>query len=129
VIELEKALRFELKKISELNNKIFPTNAPKDEKSPYLVYILNERPLKTLEGIKEDNTAEVLLNIFASSYEGMSTLRKKVKEIILTFPLSTIGEGDVHCKDLTIENITGTYESELNLYRGIIDIKLFYRGA
>jgi hypothetical protein len=126
---LEIALRFELNKIPEINNKIFPTHAPEGDEGPYLVYISSERPLKTLEGITLDNKADVLLNIFASSYKEMATLRKKVKEIILTFPLRSIGEENVYVKDLTIENITGTYESQLGLYRGIIDFNFFYRGA
>jgi hypothetical protein len=126
---MDTALRFELNQIPEINNKIYPTHAPEGDKGPYLVYIFSERPLKTLEGITLDNKADVLLNIFASSYKEMSILRKKVKDIIKTFPLRSIGEGDVYVKDLTIENITATHESELGLYRGIIDFNLFYKGA
>jgi hypothetical protein len=129
VSDLEAALRFELNKIPELKNKIYPTHAPEGDKGPYLVYISSEHPLKTLEGFTIDNKADVLLNIFAGSYKEMSMLRKKVKDIIKTFPLRSIGEGDVYVKDLTIENITATYESELGLYRGIIDFNLFYKGA
>jgi hypothetical protein len=126
---LETSLRFELNKIPELKNKIYPTHAPEGDKGPYLVYISSEHPLKTLEGITLDNKADVLLNIFASSHKEMATLRKKVKEIIITFPLRSIGEENIYVKDLTIENITGTYESQLGLHRGIIDFNFFYRGA
>jgi hypothetical protein len=125
---LEMALRFELNKINELNNKIFPTHAPEGDKGPYLVYISSEHPLKTLEGITLDNKADVLFNIFASSYKEMWILRKAVKEKIKTFPLRCIGDGGVYCKDLTINNITATFEHELGLHRGIIDFQIFYKG-
>ena len=36
---IEKAVRYELTKISEWENKIFPTNAPEGQKAPYLVYV------------------------------------------------------------------------------------------
>ena len=127
---MDKALRFELNKISEFNNKIFPANAPENQKSPYLVYIKsNYKQLKTLEGLKNDTDVSYLLNILSGSYEQLQELTKKVRKQLLTFPLSRIGEENIFIQDMTINNIAETYESELKLYRSIIDIDFSYKEA
>ena len=53
---MEIALRDELTQIiPELDNQIFPTNAPEDSEGPYLVYSrIRTKKIKTLDGFTED---------------------------------------------------------------------------
>lgn len=124
---MEKALRNELNQIPQITNKIYPLNAPKGKKAPYLVYISYSRPMKDLDGTKSDINSDVLLNIFSDSYSEMKDLTKKVKKLIDTFLFRNIGEQGPYIEDLTIEKITETYESELELYRGIIPFNICYK--
>lgn len=124
---MEKALRYELSKIPELKNKIFPTNAPKDMKSPYLVYVIRKSLGKDLNGITKDRKSYVLLNILCDSYSQMKDLTKKVESLIITFPLRSIGENSLYIEDLTLDEIGEVYEKELDLERGIIPFTIYYK--
>lgn len=125
---LEKALVNELNNVSEIKDLIFPTNAPEGQKSPYLVYIKTYyNQLKTLDGFTNTIESSYLLNILASKYSEMVLLRDKIKSTILTFPLRVVGLENIYVEDVTINNITEAYESELALYRGIIDVKISYK--
>jgi hypothetical protein len=124
---VETALRYELNKIPELNNKIFPTNAPEGQKAPYLVYIVRKRPLKTLEGMTKDRECNVMLNILGVSYASMKAITKKVEDLVITFPLRVIGEGGPFIEDLTMDETSETYENELRLQRGIIPFQICYK--
>jgi hypothetical protein len=124
---MEKALRYELNKIPELTNKIYPTNAPEGEKGPYLVYITKKTPGKDLNGITKDRKSYVMLNVLSNTYSSMKDITKKVEDLIITFPLRIIGESGPYIEDLTIDEISETYESELKLLRGIIPFTICYK--
>lgn len=126
---MEKALRYELNKIPELTNKIFPTNAPEGQKAPYLVYMTRKRSLKDLEGHTKDREVYVMLNILCSSYLQMKELAKKVEELVIAFPLRNIGKDGLYIQDITLDDITEIYENELKLERGIIPFKICYKEA
>lgn len=125
---METALRHEINtNISELKDKIFPTNAPEGQKAPYLVYMTRKRPLKDLDGITKDRESYVMLNILCNSYAEMKDLTKKVEDLVITFPLRTIGKDGLYVQDITIDDITETYEDQLKLQRGIIPFKICYK--
>lgn len=124
---MEKALRYELNKIPELTNKIFPTNAPEGVNPPYLVYITRQRPLKDLGGTTKDREAYVMLNVLCSSYAQMKEITSKVEKLVISFPLRKIGENGPYIEDVTLDDITETYENELKLQRGIIPFKICYK--
>lgn len=125
---MDKALTYELDKIKEIRDNIYPTNAPQDKKAPYLVYFLADyRPLKTIDGTSGNIEVTYYINIFCNSYFQLADLTKKVRNQILTFPLRTIGTKGIYVQDLTINNIANTYEDELGLYRSIIDFKISYK--
>lgn len=125
---MEKALRHELNQIPEIAYKIFPTNAPKDKEPPYLVYILSRfSQTRTLTEIKNDIEASYILNILAGSYTQMKELTQKVRSAVVSFLGREIGTDGIFIADLVVNNISETYESELGLYRGIIDITFWYK--
>lgn len=124
---IEKALRYELNKINELKNKIFPTNAPEGQKSPYLVYITSNKPLRDLDGVTEEKECNVMFNILSSSYSEMKDIVKKVEDIIYKFPLRTIGENNIYIQDINNIDISEKYEEQLKLKRGIIAFTIYYK--
>lgn len=125
---MEKALRYELNKITEIKNKIYPTNAPENGKPPYLVYFQgNYEQIKTLKGITNNTETSFLLNILAGSYSEMKDLTKNVKEIVESFLQREIGVEGIYISDLTIRKAPEIFEKELKLYRGIIDVTFYYR--
>lgn len=124
---IEKALRYELNKISELENKIFPTNAPEGQKAPYLVYITSNKPLKDLDGVTEEKECNIMLNILSNSYSEMKEIVKKVEKIIFKLPLRYIGENLIYIQDINDIDISEKYEDQLKLQRGIVAFKVYYK--
>lgn len=124
---IEKALIYELNKINELENKIFPLNAPEGQKSPYLVYITKHRPFKNLNGITEHRECHFILNILCNSYSQMKYMNKNIEDIISKFPLKNIGKEKLYIEDVTFDELNEIYEDQLKLYRGIIPFTIYYK--
>jgi hypothetical protein len=124
---IEKALRYELNKISELENKIFPTNAPEGQKPPYLVYITSKKTLKALDGFTKDKECYVMLNILCNSYSQMKYIVKKIEDIVVNLPLRNIGEDNLYIQDIDMTDISETYEEQLKLQRGILAFTVYYK--
>lgn len=124
---IEKALRYEFNKISELENKIFPMNAPEGQKPPYLVYITRKKPLKDLDGVTEERECYLMLNILCASYSQMKYITKKIQDIIIRFPMKSIGEENLYIQDIDFADITENYEDQLKLHRGIIPFTVYYK--
>ncbi|MGG7215250.1 tail completion protein gp17 [Clostridium nigeriense] len=124
---IEKALRYELNKISELENKIFPTNAPEGQKPPYLVYITSKKTSKDLDGVTKDRECYVMLNVLCNSYSQMKYILKKIEDIVVNLPLRNIGEDRLYIQDIDITDISETYEEQLKLQRGIIAFTVYYK--
>ncbi len=124
---IEKALRYELNKISELENRIFPTNAPEGQKPPYLVYITSKKTLKDLDGVTKDRECYVMLNILCNSYLQMKYILKKIEDIVVNLPLRNIAEDSLYIQDIDITDISETYEEQLKLQRGIIAFTVYYK--
>lgn len=126
---MEKELRYELAQaITQLKDSIYPTNAPETATKPYLVYERVETdPLKALGGYTGKQRLRFVLSIMAVRYSDMKTLTEAVLTELMTFTGSSIGiSPGVYIEDLTINNISETYEFELMVNRGIIDFSVFY---
>lgn len=124
---IEKALRYELNKINKLENKIFPTNAPEGQKSPYLVYITSNKPLRDLDGVTEEKECNVMFNILSNSYSEMKDIVKKIEKMIFKFPLTSIGEDLIYIQDINNIDISEKYEEQLKLQRGIVAFTIYYK--
>ena len=124
---IEKALRYELNKVSEIENKIFPMNAPEGQKPPYLVYTTRKKPSKDLDGVTEDRECYLILSILCSSYSQMKDITKKIENIIIKFPLKSIGNENLYIQDIDFSDITENYEDQLKLHRGIIPFTVYYK--
>jgi hypothetical protein len=125
---MEEALTYELEsRIPELVGNIYPTNAPETAVKPYLVYSrINTKGLKTLQGYTGKEDLSYMFSIMATKYSDMKALTKKVEAFLLSIPKTSIGEAGIYIEDLNINNITETWESELQVNRGIIDFTIYY---
>lgn len=125
---MEKALLYELERaIPELANNIYPTNAPEAAKKTYLVYArINTDRTKTLSGYTEKQALSYMFNTMAPKYADMKALTNKVEAFLLALPGQNIGTDGLHVEDLTINNISETYEFELKVNRGIIDFTIYF---
>ena len=123
----EESLRAELSAITGLTNKIYPLTAPPGTSAPYVAYessgLMED---KVFEGFLESGTTDVTLHIVASSFASMKSYAALVKTEIKSWLGNQMSSGP------TIRNITfgesspELYESEVNLYRKIIDFTVHY---
>jgi hypothetical protein len=125
---METALRYELNKITEITNKIYPTNAPEGSQGPYLVYArINTDKVKTLEGYTNKQALSYMFSIMAAKYSDMISVRDEVEDALLAFPGTSIGNTTkFFIEDLNINNIDEQYEHELGMNRGIIDFTIYF---
>lgn len=132
---MEKALKYELiQNIPELVDTIYPTNAPENipkkldgTPKPYLVYArINTQKIKTLQGFTNKQHLSYMFSIMAPKYSDMALIRKKVEELLMSIPQTTIGVDNTFVEDLDINNIDETWENELKVNRGIIDFTIYF---
>lgn len=124
---MEKALRYELNKIAELKDSIYPTNAPEGITKPYLVYTrITTRKIKTLEGYAGKQALSYMFSLMAVKYADMKSLTEKVEAFLLSIPRTEIGESGIFIEDIDINNVTETWEPELKVNRGIIDFTIYF---
>ncbi|WP_312371867.1 tail completion protein gp17 [Lachnoclostridium sp.] len=126
---MEKELRYEiLKAIPELNDQIYPTNAPEEAKKPYLVYArISTKKIKTLEGYTDKQALSFMFSVMATKYGDMVNLRDKIEKVLLSLPHKKVGsDSSIFIEDLSINNIDETWESQLKINRGIIDFTIYY---
>ena len=111
--------------IPELENEIYPTNAPEGHTKPYLVYTrINTKKIKTLEGIQNKEYLSFMFSIMATKYGDMKSLTKKVEKLLIDLPLKQLGS--FYVEDIDINNIHEVYEHELKVNRGIIDFTIYF---
>jgi hypothetical protein len=125
---METALRYELiKAIPELENQIYPTNAPEGATKPYLVYArITTNKLKTLEGYTGKEHISYMFSIMATRYSDMKSLTKQVEDFLMQLPGKAIGTQQIYIEDININNVAEQYEHELKVNRGIIDFTIYF---
>lgn len=111
--------------IEELQNEIYPTNAPEGATRPYLVYTrINTKKVKTLQGTTNKEYLSYMFSVMATRYSEMKSLTKKVEDLLISLPGQTIGS--YYIEDIDINNVTEQYEHELKVNRGIIDFTIYF---
>ena len=114
-----------VKKLNELfNNKVYPTNAPEGEITPYLVYFNKETELKTLEGYDGLYTSNIVLNIMTKTFSE-ANIKIKILKNMLKELNNKIGAFSI--QEVAIEETEIVYENQLNLYRGIVPITVYFK--
>lgn len=124
---MEAALRNKLiQEIPELENQIYPTNAPETYKKPYLVYTrISTEKIKTLEGFMGKEYLSFMFSVMATKYSDMKELTKKIENLLESLPNSELGSFFI--EDIDISNVHEVYEHELKVNRGIIDFTIYFK--
>ena len=111
--------------IPELENEIYPTNAPEGHTKPYLVYTrINTKKIKTLEGYTNKEYLSFMFSIMANKYKDMKSLTKKVEDLLISLPQKQLD--GFYIEDIDINNVHEVYEHELKVNRGIIDFTIYF---
>lgn len=124
---MEAALRNKLiQEIPELENQIYPTNAPETCKKPYIVYTrISTEKIKTLEGFMGKEYLSFMFSVMATKYGDMKELTKKIENLLESLPNSELG--GFFIEDIDINNVHEVYEHELKVNRGIIDFTIYFK--
>ena len=113
----------ELDKI--FNNKVYPTNAPEGEQTPYLVYFYRETENKTLEGYDGLYTANIVLNVFTKTFSEANS-KKEILELMIKHLTNTM-LGVFFIQEISLEETEVIYENKLKVYRGIIPATIYFK--
>lgn len=82
---IEAALINELLQITELNNNVYPNNAPEATATPYLILTnVSTTPEWTLEGTTGNYTTLFNLNLYCSKYSDLKKIGQKVRDKLLS---------------------------------------------
>lgn len=112
--------------VEELQNEIYPTNAPEGHTKPYLVYArIFTNKVKTLDGYTGTEHLSYMFSVMATKYGDMKRITKKVEKMLISLPQTQIG--NFYIEDLDINNIHEVYEHELKVNRGIIDFTIYFK--
>lgn len=128
--DVEMALRYELiNAIPELNNQVYPTNAPEGADKPYLVYMRSNTDLgKDLDGFTGKQDLSFVFNPMAVKYSDMKRIRDAVERLLINMPETSIGEDGVFfVEDININRIEEQYEHQLGVNRGIVDFTIYFK--
>lgn len=125
---MEIELRYELNKITEIKDNIYPTNAPIGLTRPYVVYYRTDSETdKTFEGYNTMKSAEYVLSVMATKYSDMRSIVDKIHNLLISLPLTYIGESDtIYVKDLVIDGTDDIWEKDLKVNRGVINFTIYY---
>lgn len=125
-MSFEVALRQELLPIID---KIYPLTAPEGTLAPYLIYTSSEGIYdKALQGFLSTKEVSCELDILNTSYSSMKALSKLIMDKLKSFEGRVIGTSGPYIQELTFDDDSPElYESEVNLYRKIINIKVNFK--
>lgn len=112
----------ELDKI--FNNKVYPTNAPEGEKTPYLVYFYKEVEGKDLDGYDGLYTSNIVLNIMDKSFSEANSKKEVLKRMLKHLTNTKLGVFFI--QEVSLEESEIVYENELKIYRGIVPITIYF---
>lgn len=109
---------------SIFNNKVYPTNAPEGEKTPYLVYFYREKEEKTLEGYEGLYIGNLVLNAMTKTYSEAIEKKKTLDEFLKHLTNKKLGAFVI--QEASLEEAEIIYEDQLKVYRGIIPATIYF---
>lgn len=129
-MSFEPALAQELKTIPELQNRVYPLDAPEanaEQGVPYLIYASSEGLRdKTLSGYLESKEVRGELNIIARRYGDMKAITKQVVAILMSFEGRQIGTNGPYISEITYQAPVELYEPQPDLYRCMIEFTVYF---
>jgi hypothetical protein len=128
-MDLEQAFVVELAALTGLSGKVFPIYAQEGTAAPYCTYEQDdEENTEKLDGHDTLITARYQINCYQSTYSGLVTLYNSILAEIKTWQQTTLGASGPFIQSCTIQNALKTYDHEVKLYQGSIDIEITYKG-
>lgn len=124
-MDLEQGLTVELAALLGLENKVFPIIAAQGTEAPYITYVLGSS--ERTQDLLGDNglvKAQYQLDLYHSTYAGLKAFKKSVIQRIKTFNMRNLAGTGPYIQQVEITNDYETYESDVKLYRGIIELDL-----
>lgn len=109
---------------SIFNNKVYPTNAPEGEKTPYLVYFYKEKEEKTLEGYEGLYTGNLVLNAMTKTYSESIAKKKTLEELLKHLTGTKLGAFVI--QEVNLEEAEIIYEDQLKIHRGIVPATIYF---
>lgn len=127
-MDIEQSICYELGTITGFANKVFPNASKQGTVTPYCVYVLTnttrEQELTGHNGLVEARfDIYILENGYSKLKSSMALFINKLK----TLNNSNIGIDGVFLQQLDIENEYETYQPNVDLYQGTIEIVAYYQ--
>lgn len=127
-MDFESSLTLELKSIPELQNRVYPLSAPEKTPSPYIVYLSSEgtKSKSVSDGYLEGKLVGCEINVIAAKYSVLKEVTRRVVDLLISMERRVIGNKGPFVQELTYETPIELYEAEPNLYRCVIEIKVYF---
>ncbi|MNO29179.1 hypothetical protein D3C76_190870 [compost metagenome] len=127
-MDFEAALTMELKTITDVQNRVYPLNAPEKTISPYITYTSSEgRHTNTItDGYLSDRSVQGELNVIAPKYAVMKQVTRKAIDLLISMNQRVIGTNGPYINEMIYEEPTELFEHEVSLYRCVIGFKTYY---
>lgn len=127
-MDFEAALTMELKTIPDIQNRVYPLNAPEKTISPFILYTSSEgkRTNTITDGFLVDRSVQGEINVVAPKYSSMKQVARQVIGQLVSMNQRVIGNGGPYINEMTYEEPIELFEHEVSLYRCVIGFKTYY---
>ena len=125
-MDLEQGLTVELSALPGLENKVFPIAAAQGTEAPFITYALgsSERTIDLLGNV-DLVKLQYQLDLYHLTYAGLKAFKKTVIQRVKTFNMRALAGSGPFVQQAEITNEYETYEFEVKLYRGIVEITIY----
>lgn len=121
----ESLLVQELKKITTLNDNIYPLAVPESVAEPYIAYCQSGGEYyKTLDGYSEESEVSYEINILSSKYSQLKALEKEVVAILKALVNKKVNNSII--QEVDVQMPIEQYEEAIKLKRANISFTVFY---
>lgn len=127
-MDFEAALTMELKTIPDVQNRVYPLNAPENAPSPYIIYTSSEgaRTNTVTDGYLSDRMVQGEINIVAPKYAIMKQVTRKVIDLLIGMNQRKIGVDGPYINEMTYEEPTELFEHQVSMFRCVIGFRTYY---
>lgn len=127
-MDFEAALTIELKTIPDVQNRVYPLDAPKKTANPYITYKSSEgkRTNTITNGYLSDRSVRGEINVIAPRYSIAKRITSQVIELIAGMNLREIGDAGPYINEMTYEEPVELFEPAISSYRCVIEFRTYY---
>lgn len=128
-MDFESALTMELKTIPDVQNRVYPLNAPEKTINPYIIYTSSEglRTNTITDGYLPDKSVEGEINIVAAKYAVLKQVTRQVIDMLINLNQRVIGSDGPYIDEMIYEKPVELYEANVSLYRCVVGYKAYFK--